>query len=149
MDVVSSSSFEIIEAYAQHYELFNCMHETKRTCWWEYLKAEMASFLHKGWRMVLATPGGAGPHDGVMQARHKVGQVAACGAGSRHTAVEPLLRCKLIYVAHKLDVYLRSSHCHSHDEPEQKRVCVSSNLSWLAVNAYVDWPQRAGGKGLA
>lgn len=56
---------------------------------------------------MLATPGGAGPHNGFMQARHKVCQVAACGAGCRHAAVEPLLGCKLIYAAHKLDGHLR------------------------------------------
>lgn len=80
----------------------------------------MASLLHEGGRVVLAAPGGTGPHDGVMQARHKICQVAACAAGCRQAAVKPLLGCKLIYVAHKLDRHLRTGHFHSEAEPRQK-----------------------------
>ena len=57
---------------------------------------------------MLPTPGGAGPHNGLVQPGHKVCQVASRGAGSRHAAVEPLLSRKLIYVAHELDRHLQA-----------------------------------------
>ena len=53
---------------------------------------------------MLATPGGVGANDGVMQPRHKGPQVVATGCG--YAAVEPLLRSKLIQIADKLDGHL-------------------------------------------
>lgn len=73
-----------------------------------YLKAEVASLLHKGGGVMLPTPGATGPHNGLVQPWHKVCQVASGGAGSWHAAVEPLLSRKLIYVAHELDRHLQA-----------------------------------------
>ena len=74
-----------------------------------YLKTEVTPLQDKGWWVVLATPGCAGPNDGVMQPGYKVCQVVARGPGCRNAAVEPLLCCKLVHIAHKLDGHL----CHN------------------------------------
>jgi len=64
----------------------------------------MPSLQHKCRRMMLATPGGVGANDGVMQPGHKGPQVVATGCG--YAAVEPLLSSKLIQIADKLDGHL-------------------------------------------